>query len=118
MKKIKLYYIVMLVASTMVSAAAMAQNGSAGRDRDWVPDNGYWEVITTEAQPRSAIVRFYDLNRHLIYEEQVEGIVLDLHRRSTCRRLNRSLQMALAAWTKTRQVMKDMGIVAMKLRRD
>src|SRR5579863_8078745 len=108
MKRIQQYAIAMLVALTIFSVTAMGQETvgkehapgiRAKQDRmDWIPDNGYWEVITKDSQPQTAIVRFYDLQRHLIHEEQVTGVVLDLHRRSTCRRLNRSLQIALAAW--------------------
>jgi hypothetical protein len=80
MKRIKIYAIVMLVALTIVSATAMgretvgkehAPGMRAKQDRmDWIPDNGYWEVITKDSQPQTAIVQFYDLQRHLIYEEQ------------------------------------------------
>lgn len=83
----------------------------------WIPENGYWEVITTLNQPKMATVRFFDLDRYLVYEEQITGIVLDLHKRSVCRRLNRSLQAALAAWGKNKQLITNRGIVAMNMRR-
>ena len=82
---------VLLVAATAVITPSMAQS--------WVPQNGYWEAISTVAKPAEAIVKFYDLQGHMIYSERVTGMVLDLHKRKTCRWLNKQLQSALISWT-------------------
>lgn len=79
-----------------------------------VPSNGYWEVISNVYQPKEATVKFYDLANHLIYEEHVNGVQLDLNKRSTRRRLNRSLKYALVAWTASKEFMKDKGLVAVQ----
>ena len=82
---------VLLVAAMAIITPSMAQG--------WVPQNGYWEVVSTVAKPAEAIVKFYDLQGHMIYSERVTGMVLDLHKRKTCRWLNKQLQRALIAWT-------------------
>lgn len=95
----------LLVAATVFTAPLMAQ--------DWVPEKGYWEVITQETHLRRATVRFYDLESHLLYEEKVQGMRIDLRNRKTCLRLNKILLTALAAWKENRPMRKDEGIVAM-----
>lgn len=91
MKKLSLLPIaVLLGAATATITPALGQ--------DWIPENGYWEVISSVKKPSVSIVKFYDLHGHMIYEEQVTGRVLDLHKRKTCARLNKQLQSALAAW--------------------
>ena len=82
---------VLLVAAMAIITPSMAQG--------WVPQNGYWEVVSTVAKPAEAIVKFYDLQGHMIYAERVTGMVLDLHKRKTCRWLNKQLQSALISWT-------------------
>jgi hypothetical protein len=89
-KLLSLPIAVLLVASTAIITPAMAQN--------WVPRNGYWEVISTIAKPSEATLRFYDLQGHMVAEERVTGMVLDLRKRRICRWLNKKLQTALAGW--------------------
>ena len=91
MKKLSLLpFGVLLVAATAFITPVMGQ--------DWIPGNGYWEVITTVKKPKSSIVQFYDLQGHMIYEEQVTGRVVNVRKRKTCVWLNKQLQSALAAW--------------------
>lgn len=89
-KLLKLPIAVLLVAATAFITPSMAQR--------WVPQNGYWEVVSTVAKPYESTVKFYDLQGHMIYKERVTGMVLDLNKRKTCRWLNKQLQNALTAW--------------------
>ena|SRR5882757_731727 len=77
-----------------------------------MPDNGFWEVITKETGPARTTVKFYDMQKHLIYEEHVEGVRLDPAKRKTCRLLNKVLKTALVAWEDNRRMTPDKGIVA------
>lgn len=91
MKKLfSLPFAVLLVAATAIITPLEAQS--------WVPQNGYWEVVATVAKPSEATIRYYDLSGHLIRQERVTGMVLDLRKRRTCRWLNKRLQTALASW--------------------
>ena len=92
----------MLILTTCVGSAVAAQ----------MPDNGFWQVITKETGEARTTVRFYDLQKHLIYEEQLEGVRLDVGRRKTCRLLNKVLKTALVAWEDNRRMTPDRGIVA------
>ena len=83
------------VAVALAAAVAAIKPATA---QDWVPTNGYWEVISTIKKPSEATVKFYDLQGHMVFQERVTGVVLDPRRRKTCRWLNKQLQGALAAW--------------------
>jgi hypothetical protein len=85
---------VLLVAAMAVITPVKAQN--------WIPRNGYWEVISTVAKPDESTVRFYDLQGRVVDVKQVTGMVLDLRKKKTCRWLNRQLQVALVAWAARR----------------
>ena len=94
MKQLRILMI-LSIAVLLVAAMAVVTPVSA---QDWVPANGYWEVITNVKRPSEAIVKFYDLQGHKVFEEQVTGMRLDLRKRKTCRWLNKQLQTALVAW--------------------
>ena len=81
---------VLLVAATAIIMPLKAQS--------WVPQNGYWEVVSTLAKPAEATVKFYDLDHHLVGEDHIKGMVVDLRERWVCRWLNKRLQAALVAW--------------------
>ena len=81
-----------------------------------MPDNGFWEVITRETGEARTTVKFFDLEKHLIYEEHLEGVRLDPSKRKTCRLLNKVLKTALVAWEDNRRMTPDEGIVAAVLR--
>jgi hypothetical protein len=53
---------------------------------------GYWVVETNERTRDHTVVKFYDLSDHLIYEERLEGVQLDVSRRKHVRLLNQTLR--------------------------
>ena len=105
-----------IIVLLFVWAVLPANLRAQGRRVGPVPEKGFWEVVSNIATPKEATVQFYDLECHLIYQERVVGVNLDLSSRRTCRRLNRSLQAALVAWEEHRQLMKDKGLVAMYIK--
>lgn len=107
MKSIQVLSIAVIITLSVLTASAQAPSKAGA-----IPENGFWEVITNEAASGLATVKFYDLSSHLIYEEHLAGVRLDLTRRKTCRRLNQSLQSALVAWEENKQLLKDQGFVA------
>ena len=36
-----------------------------------MPDDGYWQLVTREDAPGAVIVKFYDLDAHLIYQARM-----------------------------------------------
>jgi hypothetical protein len=104
------FFLLAATRSTAQEAAAEPANAII------MPDDGYWQVITDNGWPQTTTVQFYDLERHLIYEEKLVGVELDLQSRKTLRKLNRILQAALVAWRENGQLMKEKGIVAMRFK--
>lgn len=109
MKSIKILAAVgMILLSTVAASAQQRPAKRAGV----VPENGYWVVVSNEATPRVATIKFYDLENHPIYEELITGVRIDVSKKKICRRLNQSLQSALVAWQENKEVLKNKGLVA------
>jgi|GEM_PF-2375683 len=53
---------------------------------------GYWVVETNDRTRDHTLVKFYDLSDHLVYEERLEGVHLDVSRRKHVRLLNQTLR--------------------------
>ena len=85
----------LLIAALLVAAAAFITPAKA---QSWVPQNGYWVVVSTVARPSESTIKYYDMEGHLVQKEQITGMVLDLRKRRVCRWLNKRLQTALVAW--------------------
>jgi hypothetical protein len=66
----------------------------AQKNACFMPDNGYWQIVTNINDPTAVTVRFYDLQSHLIDQEKMT-VIPNLHKRKTCLALNRRLQSAL-----------------------
>lgn len=87
MKRIWIVIVLLVLANGMKTVAAVPQ-----------PDNGFWVIITNISGPARTTIKFFDLQQHLIHEEQLEGVRLDGNKKKTCRMLNRMLQQSLVAW--------------------
>jgi hypothetical protein len=109
MNKFKL---ILATIAIMVATLATPARSSAQIKEDWIPENGFWEIITNKGVKKQAHVQLYDLDKHLIYEEFLTGIIIDVRKRQTCRALNKSLQAALLAWNENKQPIKDKGLIA------
>lgn len=94
MKKIQLAMVIiaMAIAPLLIPARSAAQ-----KKGDWIPENGFWEVISNDNNRQQATVKFYDLAGHLVYVEHLTGITIDVKKKKTCQLLNGTLQTALAA---------------------
>jgi len=58
-------------------------------------DNGYWVIENNKKAPKESIVKFYNLNNELIYQEIVSGKKLRINSNRTRAILNNTLQIAL-----------------------
>jgi len=80
-----------LLIGLLQAQSSMAQVSNAC----CMPANGYWEVITNDKEPLSVTVKYYDLQKHLLYQEHLTGVSLDLNKKRICRALNSRLKAAL-----------------------
>jgi hypothetical protein len=70
--------------------------------RPAAPTAGYWNIETNLATRTHTIVRFYNDQNQLVYEEQLPTLCLDLSRNTgLCRRTTAQLNLAL------QQVLRD-----------
>jgi hypothetical protein len=106
-----------IIVFLFTTTTSRAQEASSGPVRAvWMPDGGFWQIVTDNSWPQTTTVQFYDLERHLVYEEKLVGVDLDLQSKKTVRRLNKILQAALVAWRENGQLMKEKGVVAAQLK--
>lgn len=80
-----------LVVLTVASTACLAQQS----DDQEIPYRYTcrWVTETNVNERPYTIVKFFDGEEKLIYEERIEGIRLDITRRKTVKLLNRTLKM-------------------------
>jgi hypothetical protein len=67
-------------------------------------DNGSWQLVTNDRKPRSVIVKFYDLQGRLLYQERVMDRDINFHKKRICRVLNNNLQAALVAYNASKRL--------------
>ncbi len=91
MKTFRPFRLISVVFLLLISPLARAQSRPAASD---LP--GYWNVETNLTTRDYTIVRFYNGQDQLAYEERLPGLCLDLsHRSGLCRRTSRQLNAAL-----------------------
>ncbi len=58
-------------------------------------NNGYWIVESSKQAPKQSVIRFYNLNNELVYQETVTGKRIRVNNNRTRVALNNTLQAAL-----------------------
>jgi hypothetical protein len=100
MKKYRFIGIVLFfLTGFFVPARSVAQRNACP-----MSDNGSWQLVTNAREPRSVIVKFYDLQGHLIYQERVRDRDINFHKKRICRALNNSLRAALVAYNERKRL--------------
>lgn len=74
---------------------------------DWVSDKGHWQVETNIRSPWNSIIYFYNNDGIMVYKENVDGISLNLQKKSTLRRLKKLLDRSVTAWESGHPVKED-----------
>jgi hypothetical protein len=72
----------------------------------------YWVIETNLLQRNYSIVRFYNTAHQLIYEEQLNGIYLDVRKRRTKKLLNETLRRVTDKALVAGQIRKTKPLVA------
>ena len=81
---------------------------------------GYWNVETNRTTRDHTIVRFYNAQHQLAYEERLDGLNLDLRKGNRCcRRTSQQLNVALAAVLREpAAARRDAGLLAQQFGQD
>lgn len=91
---------------------------SVGKPRKSVgsfPRIGFW-VVETTPQHRQSLVRFYNDDRQLIYEETISHR-LKIKREQTQAQLNTVLEQTMNQWSASQPIKADQKLVAMQLKK-
>lgn len=91
----------LIVALTICSIAAQAQKNETESTRTtprWVSDKGYWVVETNIKIPNVSTVRFYSNDNQLVYTEKVNGLVINLCKKKTLKKLKTVLENVIGSW--------------------
>lgn len=102
---------ILITLFAFASIPALAQNKKA----PIVAREGSW-VVEWTPKSRQCIVRFYNSQQQLIYEETVDRS-LNIARRQTKRNLNVALEQAMYVWNATHKVPTDRQWVAVQFDR-
>ena len=79
------------------------------------PRVGFW-VVETTPQHRQCLVRFYNNEQQLIYEETISHR-LKIKREQTQVQLNRVLDEAITQWSASQPIKADQKLVARQLKK-
>lgn len=104
--------VIVVIALSLFSFAGIAQ-----RAPKWTPEKGYWVVESNTHQPKNNIVYFYNDNNELIYKENVDGVVLRLHKRRVKMNMKKVLNQALLAYEAGHKTVEDGMLLATLIRK-
>ncbi|WP_187262303.1 hypothetical protein [Pontibacter beigongshangensis] len=79
------------VIKTALAAAVLVGAVMSARAQTLPADAGNWVVETNLNQKNYSVVRFYDQQGALLYEEKLQGVYLDVSKPKIRKILNRSL---------------------------
>ncbi|GAA4418256.1 hypothetical protein GCM10023187_51500 [Nibrella viscosa] len=102
-----------ILCALVVPSAAMAQK----RDVPVPSKDGYWVVESAKQPTRQTVVRFYNTDNKLLYEERLSRKRLNIRRTKTVIRLNEALDEAMSQWTMTKQIRPEQNLVAAQFRK-
>jgi hypothetical protein len=120
-------YIPILLLSTWIAPG----KASAQVRADWMPEEGFWQVVSTantkqpnDKQPNdkqsndrpTVLVQFFGFHEQLIYEERLDARDVNPHKRRTRLLLNECLRAALSASAKNKEVLMDQGWVSARMK--
>lgn len=112
MKKcLKLLVLACLLIGSTAAFAQEEEATSAPVTPRWVSEKGYWVVESNVHVPKQYTVRFYNNDQVMVYQEQVQGVVLKLEKRRVKMNLKKVLEAAVVAWEKQRQPKENEGWV-------
>jgi hypothetical protein len=84
--------------------------------KSYIPDNGYWVLVSNIHVKKVTTVQFYNLEHQLIYEEVIKDQKMDLKRVKTLRCLKKGLETALLAWNQQKKAIYNKDWVAMNFK--
>ncbi|MFT3823946.1 MAG: hypothetical protein QM731_08495 [Chitinophagaceae bacterium] len=111
MEKKKFFAGILLTGLLLLSA-----QGKTQKIPPYIPDNGFWVIVTNIKVKKEATVQYYNDDKELIYEEKIVGRRLNLKRKKTLLCLKKVLDHALSAFHEEKHKIVDKNWVAASLK--
>jgi hypothetical protein len=92
MKNIKLKNTLLKAAAVILTFGCTALPAMAGMP-PYATETGYWVVESNTITKDFTIIKFYDSQHQLMYEEKMEGVYLNIKKRKHVKMLNNRLKM-------------------------
>jgi hypothetical protein len=92
---------------------AQEQKNSTTKNPKWISDKGFWQIESNVQTPDRNIVYFYTHENVLIYREHLNGVVLNLNKRSVRMRLKKALESAVQARNNNQGPQNDQQLISM-----
>ncbi len=97
-----------VVTFNLVSFIGYAQNRPSKIPR-WVSEKGYWVIESNINSPVNHIIRFYNNENELLYQETLTGVKMNAGKRKVKMKLKKVLESSFLAWEK-----KKDGLIAVE----
>ncbi len=83
----------------------------------WVSEKGYWVIESNIHTPKLNIIYFYNNDGVLVYKENVDGIVINLKKRSVKMNLKRVLEQSLIAFKENQKASENEMLVINRIKK-
>ena len=102
--------------STVIFAQAETQTTSYSTPK-WVSKQGYWVVESNLKTPKTSTIYFYNNNNVMVYKENVNGITINLKKRSVKMGLKKVLEQSVLAYNEKQKVAENEMLVMNLIRK-
>jgi hypothetical protein len=91
---------------------SMFPKSNFAQKKSYVPEQGFWQLVSNVHEKKNTLVQFYDDSSNLIYEERITGVRMNIKRNKTLLHLKAALEKAMIAWNKTKETKYNNGLLA------
>ena len=113
MKKIffALSFTLLLSFVSVIAFAQSEEETTSYPAPKWVSDNGYWIVESNIHSPKLNSIYFYNNDNVLVYKEKVDGVVINLKKRSVKMNLKKVLDQSVIAFNEKQKAAENEMLV-------
>lgn len=90
-----LFFGLLFTVLTSFAQDKTPEKSKAGR---YVSEKGYWNIESNQKTPRNSIIRFYNIQNQLVYEEAIQGMKVRINKRKVLLCLKNVLEQSVLAY--------------------
>ncbi len=118
MKKIFFSTAFILLMLTTSFAQSEEQETTTYPTPKWISEKGFWMIETNINTPDKNILYFYNNNNILVYKERVDGMVINLKKRSVKMGLKKVLEQSITAYNQHYEMVENEMLVFNMIRKN